>query len=216
MHNFSSDQMMTQARLQMVERQLKRRDVEDPAVLEAMRRVPRHLFVPTDLVAEAYDDTPLPIGHGQTISQPYIVASMTEKLQPSKDKHVLEIGTGSGYQTAVLAELFGRIDTVEIVPELFVQARSILSELGYTNINFHNGDGLKIPVKPKAFDGIIVTAAPERFPESLVERLAVGGRLIIPVGHSHQNLMLVVKERIDKVTRRELYPVRFVTLQTRD
>lgn len=207
---------MALARLQMVQQQLKRRDVENPAVLEVMGRVPRHLFVPVRFQGDAYDDTPLPIGHGQTISQPYIVASMTEKLLPSKDKHILEIGTGSGYQTAVLAELFGRIDTVEIVPELFVSARSILSELGYTNINFHNGDGLKIPVEPKEFDGIIVTAAPERFPESLPARLAVGGRLIIPVGYSHQNLMLVVKESQDKITRRDLYPVRFVTLQTRD
>lgn len=200
----------------MVERQLKARDMRDLAVLDVMRTIPRHLFVPTDLMGEAYDDNPLPIGYGQTISQPYIVGSMTEQLLPSKEKRVLEIGTGSGYQTAVLAELFKYVYTVEIIQELSERARKVLMTLGYSNISFYVGDGLKIPSEPKEFDSIIVTAAPEQFPPVLVTRLAIGGRLVIPVGGALQNLKLIIKEQADQVVQKELYPVRFVALQSED
>jgi len=208
-----TDDDYRRARLKMVEQQIAGRDVRDPDVLEAMERVPRHLFVEPDLRGEAYDDNPLPIGWGQTISQPYVVASMTENLHPSKNKSVLEIGTGSGYQTAVLAELFDHVDTVEYVAELSEGARKVLSSLGYNNISFHIGDGLLIPAPEHKFDAIIVTAAPDEFPESLIARLKSGGRLIIPVGSAIQDLELVTKDEQGAVKRKTLYPVRFVPLQ---
>jgi protein-L-isoaspartate(D-aspartate) O-methyltransferase len=204
------------ARLRMVENQIAGRDVKNIDVLEAMEKVPRHLFVSPDLRREAYDDNPLPIGSGQTISQPYIVGSMTEHLNPSREKTVLEIGTGSGYQTAVLAELFGHVDTVEYVTALARAARSILEQLGYTNISFHIGDGLKLPSPERKFDAIIVTAAPLRMPNRLIGRLNPGGRLVIPVGSAVQNLELVTKNDREQITRTTLYPVRFVPLLTDD
>jgi protein-L-isoaspartate(D-aspartate) O-methyltransferase len=208
-----SEESFRQARLRMVEQQIAGRDVKDPNVLEAMCHVPRHLFVAPDLRHEAYDDTPLPIGCGQTISQPYIVGSMTEYLLPSREKTVLEIGTGSGYQTAVLAELFAHVDTVECIPELSHQAQRVLHELGYANITFHIGDGLALVTTPVEFDAVMVTAAPETFPEELGRRLAPGGRLIIPVGSSVQDLQLVTKTDDGVLHARTLYPVRFVRLQ---
>jgi protein-L-isoaspartate(D-aspartate) O-methyltransferase len=208
-----SEEEYRRRRLRMVEYQLAGRDVRDPAVLEAMRRVPRHLFVPPELRHEAYDDYPLAIGYGQTISQPYIVASMTEFLQPDKSKRVLEIGTGSGYQTAVLAELFGQVATVEIVPQLSERAREVLQALGYTNIAFHVGDGLKIPAAPDIFEAIIATAAPETVPPELIERLAPGGRMVLPVGAITQYLQLVTRNDAGKVHYETLYGVRFVPWQ---
>lgn len=199
-----------------MEYQLKSRDVRNEAVLEVMGRVPRHEFISPDLRREAYDDGPLPIGCGQTISQPYIVASMTEYLEPDKHKEVLEIGTGSGYQTAVLADLFLRVDTVEFFPELSADAKKTLMRLGYTNITFHVGDGLLVPSREKQFDAIIVTAAPDRFPVSLPDRLKPGGRLVLPVGDSMQDLKLVVKDDAGQVHMKTLYPVRFVPLRHRD
>jgi protein-L-isoaspartate(D-aspartate) O-methyltransferase len=204
------------ARRRMVERQIAGRDVLDPNVLEVMARVPRHLFVDSKLRSEAYDDNPLPIGCGQTISQPYIVASMTEHLHPSKNKEVLEIGTGSGYQTAVLAELFGRVDTVEYYAELSRAAQDTLNRLGYANITFHVGDGLVIPDRSYRFDAIIVTAAPEKFPELLAERLKPDGRLVIPIGGEIQDLQLVVKRPDGELSVKNLYPVRFVPLLRRN
>ena len=201
------------ARRLMVERQLAGRDVTNPEVLEVMRRVPRHLFVPADLQLDAYEDCPLPIGYGQTISQPYIVGSMTEMLRPHKGMPVLEIGTGSGYQTAVLAELCGQVVTVEIVAELSTQAQRVLKELGYANITFHIGDGLMLPESDETFDGIIVTAAPETVPPELIERLKPGGRLVMPVGKVNQDLLLITREIGGKVTTQSLYPVRFVPMQ---
>jgi len=204
------------ARHRMVEWQLAGRDVKDPAVLEVMRDIPRHVFVSPDLRREAYDDCPLPIGYGQTISQPYIVGSMTESLEPAKGKDVLEIGTGSGYQTAVLAALFGHVDTVEYIPELSRQAQKILLQLGYANITFHIGDGLKIPDPRRKFEAIIVTAAPGKFPKSLADRLQPGGRMIIPVGATVQDLELVIKDLDGRLEFQTLYPVRFVPLQHED
>lgn len=208
-----SEEECRQARHNMVERQLAGRDVTDPAVLEAMRKVPRHLFIPADLRREAYDDSPLPIGYGQTISQPYVVGSMTQLLGPDKSKSVFEIGTGSGYQTAILAELFGPVVTVEYYSELSKQAQKILQELGYNNIAFHVGDGLKVPEKRDKFDAIIITAAPEDIPDELVSQLKEGGRLIVPVGTVIQYLELVIKDKDGKLDFQTLYPVRFVPLQ---
>jgi len=208
-----NDDDLRRARLSMVEYQLAGRDVRNQAVLEAMRKIPRHLFVPPNLWPEAYDDTPLPIGCGQTISQPYIVGSMSEYLEPSKEKDVLEIGTGSGYQAAILAELFGHVDTVEYFGELSREAQKVLGQLGYTNIAFHVGDGLNIPPPEIKFDAIIVTAAPSHFPDSLVDRLKSGGRLVIPVGEGIQYLRLATKDVDGVVHFQTLYPVRFVRLR---
>ena len=214
-HEFTEDEFR-RARERMVEYQLRARDVKDEAVLEVMGKVPRHEFVPSDLRREAYDDGPLPIGCGQTVSQPYVVASMTEYLHPSNDKEVLEIGTGSGYQTAVLAELFLHVDTVEFFRELSDGAEKILRRLGYTNITFHVGDGLLVPSPEIKFDAIIVTAAPERFPTTLSDRLKPNGRLVLPVGDVIQELKLVVKDESGQVHFTTLYPVRFVPLRRRD
>lgn len=214
-HEFTEDEYR-RARERMVEYQLRARDVKNEAVLEIMRQVPRHEFISPDLRREAYDDGPLPIGCGQTVSQPYIVASMTEYLEPGKDKEVLEIGTGSGYQTAVLAELFMHVDTVEFFRELSLEAQNTLSRLGYSNITFHIGDGLLIPSLDIKFDAIIVTAAPDRFPATLPDRLKPGGRLILPVGDIIQDLKLVIKDDKDQVHFTTLYPVRFVPLRRKD
>jgi protein-L-isoaspartate(D-aspartate) O-methyltransferase len=214
-HEFTDDEYR-RARERMVEYQLRARDVKNEAVLDIMRKVPRHEFISPDLRREAYDDGPLPIGCGQTVSQPYIVASMTEYLEPDKHKEVLEIGTGSGYQTAVLAELFMHVHTVEFFRELSQEAQRTLSRLGYTNITFHIGDGLLVPPPDVKFDAIIVTAAPDRFPSALPDRLKPGGRLILPVGDVIQDLKLVVKDDDDQVHFTTLYPVRFVPLRHRD
>lgn len=208
-----TDDDYRRARSRMVEQQLAGRDVRNPAVLETMAKVPRHLFVSPELRHEAYEDTPLPIGYGQTISQPYVVGSMTEHLNPARDKRVLEIGTGSGYQTAILAELFEHVDTVEYVAELSRQAQLVLGQLNYINITFYVGDGLILPPDGEKYDAIIVTAAPEDFPEALADRLKHGGRLIIPVGGAIQYLKLAVKDETGKLDIRTLYPVRFVRLQ---
>jgi protein-L-isoaspartate(D-aspartate) O-methyltransferase len=194
----------------MVRQQLAGRDVHDPAVLGAMERVPRHLFVPSEYRHVAYDDYPLAIGHGQTISQPYIVASMTEFLLPNKSKRVFEIGTGSGYQTAVLAELFGQVVTVEIIPELSRQARETLRALGYANITFHIGDALLAPSGEEKYEAVIATAAPETAPKELVERLLPGGRMILPVGLATQHLQLVTRDDTGAIHYETLYAVRFV------
>lgn len=197
-------------RQRMVAQQLTGRDVRDPAVLEVMGRVPRHLFVSPEYRHEAYEDYPLPIGSGQTISQPYIVASMTESLLPDTRKRVLEIGTGSGYQTAVLAELFGRVVTVEIIPELSRGAQEVLRDLGYTNITFHVGDGLSVPSAEERFEAIIATAAPETAPPEMIDRLLPGGRMILPVGSFTQYLQLVTRDYAGTVHIETLYAVRFV------
>jgi protein-L-isoaspartate(D-aspartate) O-methyltransferase len=169
-------------REKMVDGQISARGITDEAVLEAMRNVPRHLFVPEDMIPFAYDDRPLPIGYGQTISQPYIVALMTESLQVQPGDKVLEIGTGSGYQAAILAELDADVYTIEIIPELARQAEDRLRVLGYEEIHVRNADGYFGWEEEAPFDKIIVTAAPDHLPQPLAEQLKDGGRLIIPIG----------------------------------
>ena len=180
----------------MVERQIQSREINDPKVLAAMGKVPRHRFVPSSaaLQASAYADTPLPIGHGQTISQPYIVAYMSAALQLPPDATVLEVGTGSGYQAAVLAELAHEVYTIEIVPELATASRELLRDLGYDNVHVRQGDGYRGWPDHAPFDGIVVTAAPDHVPPALVEQLAEGARLVIPVGDDSQSMTIIAKE----------------------
>ncbi len=193
----------------MVERQIRARDIRDPRVLAAMQAVPRHRFVPDELHEAAYADTPLRIGQGQTISQPYIVAYMTEALRLPPAAKVLEVGTGSGYQAAVLGELAREVYTIEIVPELAVESEALLRELGYDNVHVRQGDGYRGWPDEAPFDGIIVTAAPDRIPPPLVEQLAEGARLVIPVGERSQAMTIVTKEA-DSSTVEVTLPVRFV------
>src|SRR5687767_13163699 len=186
----------------------------DPAVLEVMRAVPRHEFVPEAERRLAYQDMPLPIGYGQTISQPFIVALMTDLLDLKPGATVLEIGTGSGYQAAVLSPLAARVFTIEIVPELGASARAVLQRLGYANVETKVGDGYYGWPEAAPFDGIVVTAAAGTVPPPLVQQLKPGGRMVIPVGSRFavQHLMLVEKDRNGSVTTRQLLPVQFVPL----
>jgi protein-L-isoaspartate(D-aspartate) O-methyltransferase len=183
-------------------------------VMSAMGRVPRHEFVPSDLRHHAYDNRPLPIGEGQTISQPYIVALMTDLLACDADATVLEVGTGSGYQAAVLAEIVRHVYTIEIVPELGERARDTLERLGYTNVTVRIGDGYLGWPEHAPFDGIIVTAAPTDVPPPLIEQLKVGGRMVIPVGEpwTGQSLMLLEKLPDGTLSRKNVLPVAFVPL----
>jgi len=198
----------------MVEDQIKRRGVKDEGVLMAVRKVKREKFVPKKYLELAYSDGPLPIGHKQTISQPYIVAYMTEHLQVSKSHNVLEIGTGSGYQAAILAELVDHVFTIEIIPELAENAEKVLMELEYENITVRTGDGYKGWPEEAPFDRIMVTAAPNEIPEKLVEQLAPNGRMILPVGGSifAQYLWLVQKDNEGIVTKEKILAVRFVPM----
>ncbi|WP_129791916.1 protein-L-isoaspartate(D-aspartate) O-methyltransferase [Sphingosinicella sp. CPCC 101087] len=183
----------------------------DRAVLDAMRSVPRHRLVPAGSEAEAYDNRPLPIGQGQTISQPFIVALMTHLLAPRPDHVVLEVGTGSGYQAAILSRLVGRVYSIEIVPELAERAAERLDALGYDNIVVRQGDGYAGWPEHAPFDGIIVTAGAERIPEPLIAQLKPGGRMVIPLGPSHdQQLVLVTKSEAGRIQREAVLPVRFV------
>jgi protein-L-isoaspartate(D-aspartate) O-methyltransferase len=199
------------AREEMVREQIAARDIDDPQVLEAMRRVPRHEFVPEALRERAYADTPLPIGSGQTISQPYVVAFMTQALELDADDRVLDVGTGSGYQAAVLAEIATRVDSIEIVPELAERARRDLARLGYGNVEVRLGDGYRGWPEHAPFDAILVAAAPDHVPEPLVEQLAVGGRLVMPVGEGLQELVRLTKTP-QGVQREALMAVRFVPM----
>lgn len=201
----------TAARNNMVTVQIVDRGVTNQAVLAAMRKVPRHLFVPEEYINEAYDDNPLPIGYGQTISQPYIVAYMTEAVQPTPRKNALEIGTGSGYQAAILAEIVKSVFTIEIIPELANEAEERLEKLGYKNIKAKFGDGYKGWPEYGPFDIIVVTAAAEQIPQPLIDQLAENGRLVIPVGEPSaiQELVLIEKKR-GKIEKRRLIFVRFV------
>jgi protein-L-isoaspartate(D-aspartate) O-methyltransferase len=203
------------ARLRMVELQLQRRDIYDPAVLEAMRRVPRHEFVLPEDRAQAYGDHPLSIGYEQTISQPYIVASMTQELHVKKSSRVLEIGTGCGYQTAVLAELCDHVYTIECIPELLADATARLNRLGYRNITCRAGDGSLGWPEHAPFDGILVAAAATDIPAPLLKQLADPGRMVIPVGaHLFNQQLVQIEKKNGRLTRTELYGVRFVPLQT--
>jgi protein-L-isoaspartate(D-aspartate) O-methyltransferase len=200
-----------QERNQMVDTQLAARDIDDPATLAAMRKVPRHFFVPERLRSSAYTDGPLPIGHGQTISQPYIVAYMTQVARITRDSKVLEIGTGSGYQAAIAAELSDHVYSIEIVAALAERAASALKQAGYERVNLRSGDGYHGWPEAAPFDVIIVTAAANTIPPPLVAQLAEGGRMIIPVGPQFgaQNLVLLSKQN-GKVRTRTLMPVQFV------
>lgn len=198
-------------RLKMVDEQIFARGIEEPHVLDAMREVPRHLFVPESLRDRAYFDYPQRIGHGQTISQPYIVGLMTSLLRLRGEEKVLEIGTGSGYQAAVLSKLAAAVYTIEIREELAQQAKGTLERLGYENIHFRIGDGYAGWAEEAPFDAIIVTAAPPDIPEKLVEQLKVGGRLVVPVGQYFQDLM-VIRKTEDGVKKRRVAAVRFVPM----
>jgi protein-L-isoaspartate(D-aspartate) O-methyltransferase len=198
-------------RERMVEDQIARRGVRDPRVLAALRKIPRQAFVPEGLKNVAYEDEPLPIGEGQTISQPYIVGFMTEALALAGGEKVLEIGTGSGYQTAVLAELAAEVYTVEVVEILSGRARAALERLGYANVRFKTGDGAEGWAEFAPYDAIMVTAAPISVPPALRDQLKVGGRMIIPVGGDGQTLVLVRRGE-DGFKDRDLLAVRFVPL----
>jgi protein-L-isoaspartate(D-aspartate) O-methyltransferase len=198
-------------RERMVETQIRARGVKDKKVLQAIRRVPRHLFIPSDLAPYAYSDEPLPVGEGQTISQPYIVAYMTEVIALTGRERVLEVGTGTGYQTAVLAELAAEVYTVELISSLAVRAQDVLTGLGYKHIHFRIGDGGQGWPEEAPFDRIMVTAAAASMPQALREQLRDSGRLILPLGSDSQELVLVVRQDDEFVLTR-LLPVRFVPL----
>ena len=208
----SQDPDYYQLRQKMVNEQIMARGVRTESVIKAMQKVERHLFVPEQYRNFAYSDRPLPIGEGQTISQPYIVALMTELLDLKKSDKVLEIGTGSGYQAAILAEICDSVYTIEIIPSLGKQAQVLLRELGYHNIHCKIGDGYLGWPEHAPYDGIIVTCAPSKIPQPLKEQLAEGGRMVIPVGATYtQELVLVTKTK-GKLIQKSVIPVRFVPM----
>lgn len=214
--NHSSDAAFTQRRERMVEEQLVRRGISDHQVLSAMRTVPRHLFMPQDQWEAAYDDSPQPIGYGQTISQPFVVASMTEHLVLTPSSRVLEIGTGSAYQTAILAEIAQEVYTIEYVSELGQRGRSLLESLGYRNVHFRIGDGSFGWPEAQPFDSIIVTAAADEIPGPLVKQLDMHARMILPVRGREpdsQDLIRLTKTPAG-IQRETLYQVRFVPLRS--
>jgi len=210
----SNEERFRAQRKAMVSQQIEARGIDDPDVLRAMRTVPRHLFVSAEYRQEAYGDHPLPIGLNQTISQPYIVALMTQLADPDPGDVVLEVGTGSGYQAAVLAEIVRSVYTIEILAPLGERARARLEELGYSNVQSRIGDGYQGWKEHAPFDAILVTAAAEQIPAPLIEQLKPGGTLVIPVGERDrvQTLMLVKKDADGKTISRSLIPVRFVPL----
>jgi protein-L-isoaspartate(D-aspartate) O-methyltransferase len=201
----------TRARDRMVSEQIEARGVRDPLTLKALRRVPRHRFVPAESAAEAYEDHPLPIGHGQTISQPYVVAFMTEALGLKGGETVLEIGTGSGYQAAVLSCIVSKVYSVEILEPLAREAALRLSRLGFENVHVRAGDGYQGWPEAAPFDAVLVTAAAPRIPEPLEEQLKDGGRLVIPVGEDLQELVVVTRHG-NRFSERRVLPVRFVPM----
>jgi len=202
---------MERLREEMVRTTIEARGIADPVVLRAMRAVPRHAFVPEPLRPHAYDDRPLPIGEEQTISQPYIVALMTALGQVRKGDRVLEVGTGSGYQAAVLAEIGAEVRTIEIIPSLAAQARAALESAGYSGIEYRVGDGYRGWPEAAPFDAIIVTAAPGHVPQPLVDQLGTGGRLVIPVGDVYQELKVITRTD-EGISERTVIPVRFVPM----
>jgi protein-L-isoaspartate(D-aspartate) O-methyltransferase len=200
------------ARQRMVETQIAARGVHDERVLEAMRKVPRHLFVDEALREQAYSDHPLPIAENQTISQPYIVGLMTESLELKGEEKVLEIGTGSGYQSAILAELADRVFSIERYPDLGYRANSILNKLGYKNIIIRVGDGSLGWPDDAPFDGVIVTAGTPKIPQPLIDQLAMGGRLVVPVGDRFSQELILVRRVAEGIQKTNLGSVRFVNL----
>lgn len=201
-------------RNRMVSEDIELRGIHDAAVLKAMRATPRHLFMPENVRAQAYEDRPLPIGHGQTISQPYIVAYMTERLDVRKQHRVLEIGTGSGYQAAILSQLAGEVYSIEIVPELAKRGAETLRGLGYRNVTVREGDGYAGWPEKAPFDRIVLTASPAEIPAALIDQLKPGGRLLGPVGRTvfSQSILIVDKGMDGKTTARSVLPVRFVPM----
>ena len=208
------DEAFALARQRMVAEQLSSsgRGITNVQVLAAMGKVLRHELVPDRFRSQAYQDRPLPIGYGQTISQPYIVAFMTEQLEPKPNDRVLEIGTGSGYQAAVLAELVAEVYTIEIVEDLAQRAAADLKRLGYSNVQVRGGDGYKGWPEAAPFDAIIVTCGPEKIPQPLIEQLKDGGRMIIPVGPTWNQQLVLLRKQGGKVERRAVLPVRFVPM----
>jgi len=198
-------------RQEMISHQIKNRGITDGKVLEAMEKVRRHLFVPDALRGMAYEDRPLPIGYDQTISQPYIVAYMTQAAQPRPDDRVLEIGTGSGYQAAILAEIVKEVYTIEIIKPLADSASSRLLDMGYQNVKVKWGDGYEGWVEYAPFDTIIVTAAPSEIPENLIDQLKIGGRMVIPIGTFFQELYLITRTE-SGFDKKPILPVRFVPM----
>jgi len=207
----SAGDRYAEKRWEMVESQIIARGIRNTAVIQAMLNVPRHEFVPEESRGEAYDDNPIPVGLGQTVSQPYIVALMTELLNPARGGKMLEVGTGSGYQSAVLAETGCDLYTIEIVESLAERARRILENLGYSNITYKIGDGYQGWEEHAPFDGIIVTAAPGHVPVKLVDQLKIGGRMVIPVGDESQELLLIEKTDTG-ITKKRITAVRFVPM----
>ncbi len=206
-----SEDQFTKQRLRMVERQIRARGIRDQAVLDALRKTPRHRFVPETYRHQSYEDHPLPIGQNQTISQPFIVAYMTEAAEISPEDKVLEIGTGSGYQAAILGEIAKEVYSIEIIPELAERARLTLGELGHKNVQVRAGNGYLGWPEHAPFDAIIVTAAPDEIPKALVEQLAAPGKMVIPVGVGDQEMVIITKTK-DRVVEKRTMPVRFVPM----
>ncbi|MGE0267372.1 MAG: protein-L-isoaspartate(D-aspartate) O-methyltransferase [Candidatus Omnitrophota bacterium] len=205
------DEPFAAHRRAMVENQIIRRGIRDQRVTDAMLKVERHLFVPGHLHSQAYTDRALPIAENQTISQPYIVALMTEVLELKKDHRVLEIGTGSGYQAAILGEITAEVFSVEIIKPLADSARVLLNQLGYKNITVKHGDGYAGWKEYAPYDAIIVTAAPEEIPQALIEQLKIDGRMVVPVGREEQDLILITKTG-QGIVQKNIIPVRFVPM----
>ena len=200
-----------QQRRDMVENQIRSRNITQEEIVSAMENVPRHLFMPIEVRSEAYADKPISIGWGQTISQPYLVALMTELLELNKKDRVLEIGTGSGYHAAVLSQVAHAVYSIEIIDELADYAKNSLEDLGYNNVHVRTGDGYKGWPEEAPFDAIILTAAPPKIPEPLLDQLKVGGRLVVPLGAYFQDLQVITKTKTGTETRK-ITPVRFVTM----
>ncbi|MDX1984359.1 MAG: protein-L-isoaspartate(D-aspartate) O-methyltransferase [Bryobacteraceae bacterium] len=207
-----SADLWEEARAAMVAEQIEARGVRDARVLRAMRKIPRHQFVPPEMAPHAYQDRPLPIGHGQTISQPYIVAFMSEILEIRPEHQVLEIGAGSGYQAAVLSLLARQVYTIEVVPALARSSRALLQRLGYANVTVREGDGYQGWPEQAPFDRIILTAAPPEIPQPLIDQLKPGGRLVAPVGRGDQDLIVLDKLADGSIRRKAVLPVRFVPM----
>ncbi len=199
-------------RIRMVNEQIVAREITDKRVIQAMREVPRHLFVPPEEASHAYEDNPLPIGWGQTISQPFIVAFMTQAVDLERTSRVLEIGTGSGYQAAILARICDEVYSIEIVPDLSARAAAVLGRLGYSNIKLKTGDGYLGWQEFSPFDAIVVTCSPTHVPPSLIHQLAENGRMIIPVDENGHQELVLLKKRDGRLTRRSVLPVRFVPM----
>ncbi|WP_297085621.1 protein-L-isoaspartate(D-aspartate) O-methyltransferase [uncultured Draconibacterium sp.] len=209
---YAQNNLFNHERYLMVEQQLKQRGIKDKRVLAAFSKVPRHLFVLPEYQKQAYADSPLPINEGQTISQPYVVAVMTEILELQCSDRVLEIGTGSGYQAAILAQLCDSVFTVELFQELSKKAGQVFTQLNYTNIYYKVGDGYKGWPEKAPFDAIIVTCSPTHVPQALKEQLAEGGRLIIPVGDRGIQQLVLLRKKKGKVSEKRILPVRFVPM----